>query len=148
VRNGVRKLLVRALVYTTYEYFLIVLPVALYVFLASLAGGDEVHHVGTSPEWNIATIFLIAQAQSLYRLHIEAAQKRISHPTLGLIALFALLLIVFAATNIQMALRQSTTLNCVSMWALFLLATGIFVGFVTGSKLLSLKAVQWQASDS
>ena len=133
------KLLRRALVYTAYEYVLIVLPVAMYIFLAAVGQAKPHHGFGDSPEWNIATIFLVAQAQSLYRLHIEASGKRLSHPALGLIALLSLLLIVFAATNIQLTLRHGSLMALVCMWTLLGVSSAIFIGFVTGARLLSLR---------
>jgi hypothetical protein len=106
---------------------------------AAIACPETSHSAGVSPEWDIATIFLVAQAQSLYRFHIEATGKRLSHPALGLITSASLIIIVFAATNIQMSLRGATTRSVVSMWVLFTVASASFLGFVTGARLVSLK---------
>ena len=130
----------KSALYTIYEYVLIVLPVALYIFLAAMADARTPHSAGSSPEWNIATIFLVAQAQSLYRLHIEATGKRLSHPALGLIASATLIVIVFAATNIQISLHMQTDRTVAAMWLLFGIATSAFLGFVTGARLLSLRS--------
>lgn len=125
--------------YTTYEYVLIVLPVALYILLASIGDVKPPHSADVSPEWNIATIFLVAQAQSLYRVHIEVSGRRISHPAIGLMTSAALIVVVCAATNIQIGLKQHTTRSTVAMWLLFVAASAAFLGFVTGARLVSLK---------
>lgn len=126
--------------YTTYEYALIVVPVALYILLAGISDVPQPHSPGASPEWNIATIFLVAQAQSLYRMHIETTGRRISHPAIGLIASASLIIIVCAATNIQIGLKHHTARSLLSMWLLFALASAAFIGFVTGARILSVKA--------
>lgn len=127
-----------ALLWTAYEYLLIITPVALYVYLVSL------HHLYAfcefihSPEWNIATIFLASQGQSIYRTELEESQRSMSRPVMGLIGLFVLLVIVFAVANIQSSfIRPSTTVTTL-MWVLFSLASLIFFSFLTGAKLVSL----------
>lgn len=139
-----RRYLRKAAIYTAYEFMLVVLPVALYAALAAVAepkvGAQPPHGLGSSPEWNIATIFLVAQAQSLYRLHVESSGRRISHPALGLIALISLTIIVCAVANVQIALHAQTGRTILVMWILFAVATFAFVGFVTGARLLSLRS--------
>jgi FlaA1/EpsC-like NDP-sugar epimerase len=119
---------------------LIVLPVTLYIFLAFMADPKSQHSPGTSPEWNIATIFLVAQAQSLYRLHLESTGRRLSHPALGLITSASLIVVVFAATNIQFILHDHSERSVVAMWLLFSVATISFLGFVIGARIVSLRA--------
>lgn len=130
----------RAVLFSVYEYCLIVLPVALYVFLHAIAADKPLSTFFHSPEWNIATVFLVAQGQSLYRLKLDQLRRRTSPAALGMIALSAIVTVVLAASDIHFGLRSSSVTTMVCMWLLFVAATGAFLSFVTGATLLVLKA--------
>ena len=123
-----------AVLFAAYEYALVVLPVALYVLLASLENADPLHSFTYTPEWNIATIFLVAQGQSLYRIEAEEMGARRSRPATGLLALAAIVVIVLAASNILFAFRHETLTTAVGMWSLFLLSSLAFMAMVTGAR--------------
>jgi hypothetical protein len=130
----------RAMLFSFYEYCLIVLPVALYVFLVAIAADKPFSTFVHSPEWNIATVFLVAQGQSLYRLELDRLRRRTSSAALGLIALSAIVTVVLAASNIHFGLRSFSVSTMICMWLLFIAATAAFLSFVTGATLLVLKA--------
>jgi hypothetical protein len=123
-----------AVLFAAYEYALVVLPVALFVFLQSLEAKDPLHLFTYTPEWNIATIFLVVQGQSLYRFEAEEMGGRRSRPATGLLALAASVMIVLAASNILFAFRHETFLTAVCMWCLFLLSSLAFMAMVTGAR--------------
>lgn len=130
----------RAVLFSFYEYCLIVLPVALYVFLVAIAADKPLNTFFHSPEWNIATVFLVAQGQSLYRLELDRLRRRTSSAALGLIALSAIVTVVLAASNIHFGLRSFSVATMICMWLLFLAATAAFLSFVTGATFLVLNA--------
>jgi len=108
--------------------------------LVSLADVRPLSTFCHSPEWNIATVFLVAQGQSLYRLELDRLRRRTSPAALGLIALSAIVTVVLAASNIHFGLRSSSIMTMICMWLLFIAATAAFLSFVTGATLLVLKA--------
>lgn len=129
----------RALLASFYEYFLITLPVGLYVGLEALHRGD-LHFGWRSPEWAIATVFLAFQSLSLYRQGLKRTGRSISEPSFGLFALGALIVIVSASINAFKALEDNSTASVIVRAALFLFTSIAFVLMVSGSKLASLMA--------
>lgn len=131
-----------AVLFSAYEYALIVLPVGLYVLLESLEGKTPTHSFTYTPEWNIATIFLVAQGQSLYRFETEDMGRRRSRPSVGLLALAAIVVIVLSVSNIMFAFRHETWITAVSMWFLFGLSSLAFVAMVTGARFAATRVAK------
>lgn len=113
------------------------MPVGLYVFIHSQEMPHPAEEVIHSPEWNIATIFLLAQGQALYRAELDRTGKRLSQSSLGLMGLAAATLLVLAASNIHWAFQKSTPAVIKSMWTLFGVVSTAFLGFISGAKLVA-----------
>jgi hypothetical protein len=122
-----------AFLYTLYEYLLIVLPVALYVLLESRGHPRVLCAMLASPEWNMATILLGFQGESIYRTHLERQTRSLPTPIIGLIMLFVLVIVVLAANNIPFALSGTSRTASMLTWVLFLLTTIAFLLFITGA---------------
>ena len=132
-----RNVLGSAIVYAVYEYVLIVLPVALYVLLESLHSQTPQYTFTYTPEWNIATIFLVAQGQSLYRFETETLGQRSAKSTVGLLALAAIVVVVLAAANIQFSLAHKSQITAVAMWLLFALASATFLVMIASARFVA-----------
>jgi hypothetical protein len=126
-----------ASLYAAYEYLLVVVPVGLYVFVHGLHEKSLTVACANSPEWNIASIFLLMHGQFLYHVYLESTGRRIARAAMGIIALFSILGVVLAASNIQLALQEPSRRIALSMWLLFALSSLVFVALVVSGRLVA-----------
>ena len=130
----------QALLTAFYEYLLITVPVGLYIGLEATHN----HHWGLlvhSPEWSMATIFLLFQGLSLYLRHLTGAGGKVSAVSVGLMALTSLLITAFTLVNAYTSLEadKNTRGAIVFRLGLFLLTSVGFMVMVAGAKLYHLK---------
>jgi hypothetical protein len=127
-----------ALLSAVYEYLLITTPIAIYI-------GLEVAHTGhwvtafQSPEWAIAIIFLTFQGIASYAKDIIKTGK-VSVPLLGVVAIVALLVVVFASVNAYLSLINNSLALIWSRAVLLIFVSIIFLLMVGGARLLLLNA--------
>lgn len=136
-----------AILFAVYEYVLVVMPVALYVFLHSLHAESLSYTLTYSADWNIATIFLAAQGQSLYRFEAENKRRHNSRSASGLFTLSAILLIVLAASNIQIGLSHPSYITALCMWVLFVISSVAFLLMITGARFVASRFSQGREDD-
>lgn len=122
-----------------YEYLLITIPVGLYIGLEAI----HEHHwilLVHSPEWAVATIFLLFQGVSLYIRHLSSAGARISPVSIGLLALISLTIIAFTVINAYTSLdpQQNTKPAIIFRLGLFVITSLGFLLMVAGAKLYHL----------
>lgn len=122
-----------------YEYLLITIPVGLYIGLEAI---HEQHWILLvhSPEWAVATIFLLFQGVSLYIRHLSSAGARISPVSIGLLALISLTIIAFTVINAYTSLdpQQNTKPAIIFRLGLFVITSLGFLLMVAGAKLYHL----------
>jgi len=111
-----------------YEYFLVVLPVFLYVFMEALHKG--MYFLVSSPEWAIASIFLCFQASSLYVKGLLHTGKKINGVFIGVLYLFVLVMIVSAILNANMAMDENGNTLASIMVRLLIIMISTFTFFV------------------
>ena len=123
-----------------YEYLLITIPVGLYIGLEAI---HEHHWISMvhSPEWAVATIFLLFQGVSLYIRHLSSAGARIAPVSIGLLALISLTIIAFTVINAYTSLdpQQNTSSAIIFRLGLFVITSLGFLLMVAGAKLYHLK---------
>lgn len=128
-----------AILTACYEYLLITIPVGLYIGLEAI----HEHHwilLVHSPEWAVATIFLLFQGVSLYIRHLSSAGARISPVSIGLLALISLTIIAFTVINAYTSLdpQQNTKPAIIFRLGLFVITSLGFLLMVAGAKLYHL----------
>ena len=122
-----------AITNTMYEYLLIVIPVGLYIVLHSSSTEEPVLHFFHSPEWNMATILLAFQGQSMYRALREVHSNPPPQFVVGLIMLYVLVAVVLAARSIPVLLVAHSRGSMILMWILFILTSLGFLFFVSAA---------------
>lgn len=122
----------RASLEAIYEYLLVTMPVGLYVTLETVHRGHLAYFF-FSPEWSIATIFLAFQALSLYIRGVKGMKARLSPASMGILALGAVLVIVFASINAYQSLAHETGMLIKLRLSLFLLMSLLFLLLVGGA---------------
>jgi len=133
-----------ALLSAAYEYCLVALPVASYVGLEAFARKEGLFFL-KSPEWAIATIFLLFQGSSLYVRGLDRTGRGLWHLSLGLLAMVVLVLIAIAAINAFNSLeslhaaRADSGVSMVVRFLLFALASALFFLLVAAGRLAALK---------
>jgi hypothetical protein len=126
-----------AALYAVYEYLLVVVPVGLYVFVHGLHEKSLAIACANSPEWNIATVFLLMHGQFLYHVYLESTGRKLSRAAMGIIALLSILGVVLAASNIHLALQEPSRRIVICMWWLFAIASVVFVMLVVSGRLVA-----------
>ena len=123
-----------------YEYLLITIPVGLYIGLEAKHEHNWALLVH-SPEWAVATIFLLFQGVYLYVRHMTGAGAKISPVSMGLLALVGLTLIAFTVINAYTSLDpvENTTGAIIFRLGLFITTSGGFIVMVAGANLYHLK---------
>lgn len=121
-----------------YEYFLITLPIGIYVSLEALHKHD-LKFCWNSPEWAIATIFLSFQSISLYKLNLKKTGRILSEASFGLFSLIFLAVVVAASINAYLSLNDNSVLSIIFRLVLFCAISVTFVLMVGGAKLTLLK---------
>lgn len=129
----------QAILTAFYEYLLITVPVGLYIGLEAI----HKHHwslLVLSPEWAVATIFLLFQGVSLYMRHLSGAGARISPVSIGLLALISLTIIAFTVINAYTSLdpEHNTRSAIVFRLGLFVITSLGFLVMVAGAKFYHL----------
>jgi hypothetical protein len=130
----------QAILTAFYEYLLITVPVGLYI-------GLEARHqqhwelMLHSPEWAVATVFLLFQGLSLYVRHLAGTGARVSPVSIGLLALMSLLITAFTLINAYTSLdaANNTQGSIVFRLGLFLLTSIGFMLMVAGAKVYHLR---------
>jgi hypothetical protein len=130
----------QAILTAFYEYLLITVPVGLYI------GLEAFHHhswslVIRSPEWSMATIFLLFQGLSLYVRHLTGAGARVSGVSIGLLALISLLITAFTLVNAYTSLDPEHNTNSAIGFrlGLFVITSLGFLIMVSGAGLYHLE---------
>ena len=112
------------------EYVLITLPVLVYVGLEALHH-QSVAYLTTSPEWSVATMFLLLQT---FRLQNKAVASDFSRNFSELLVIVLLVFAIAASINIHMSM-QTVPLTwglVATKWALFVAASAMFV-YIAGA---------------
>lgn len=130
----------QAILAAFYEYLLITVPVGLYI-------GLEAFHqhswslVIRSPEWSMATIFLLFQGLSLYVRNLTGAGAKVSGASIGLLALISLVITVFTLINAYTSLDPEHNTNgaIVFRLGLFVITSLGFLMMVSGAELYHLR---------
>lgn len=121
-----------------YEYLLIILPVLIYVSIEAIHK-EEMSFVLTSPEWSIATIFLLFQGNSLYRSFLKKSGRKINEHFFGLVALLSFTMALLTLVNSFLALHENTRLSIVIRIALFCFTSASFLLAVTSAKFFTFR---------
>jgi hypothetical protein len=108
------------------EYIIITLPILIYICLEAIRR-DDAAFLYRSPEWSIATIFLIIQT---IRMYLEAMHGSVGRAFSYLLVLVLTVATLAAGVNIYVALddvKKQTTLTVAVKWSLFCAASSLFV---------------------
>ena len=130
----------QAILTAFYEYLLITVPVGLYIGLEA----THLHRwdfLFRSPEWAVATIFLLFQGLSLYVRHLAGTGAKVSAASVGLFALISLLMTAFTLINAYTSLdpEENTRAAIIFRLGLFVLTSAGFMVMVAGAKLYHLR---------
>lgn len=128
----------QALLLSAVEYFLVVVPVAVYVWIVSMLSNQTEHRMFSSPEWNIATIFIAVQG--LYAILGDLARSKRRRPSiaiLGLIVVTVIILTIGAVINIVLSFPEPRKHATTWMWIEFAVVTVMFVLFASGTRLVA-----------
>jgi hypothetical protein len=130
----------QALLTAFYEYLLITLPVGLFVTLDA-SHKQEPHFLWHSPEWAIATIFLLFQGLSLYVRLLSNSGAKVSPTSIGLLALVSLPITALTVINAYRALDEhgNTPGSIAIRLTLFGLVSAAFLLLVGGAKFYHLR---------
>lgn len=123
-----------------YEYLLVTVPVGIYVALEATRK-NELAILWRSPEWAIATIFLLFQGLSLYIRHLSSTGAKLSAATIGLLALIGVVITTTTLINAYRTLdaQENTKLAIFVRLALFVFASVAFWVFVAAAQLYFIK---------
>ena len=129
----------QAILTALYEYLLITIPVGLYIGLEAVHSDWKI--LVSSPEWSVATIFLLFQGLTLYVRHLGGTGARVSGVKIGVLALLSLVIAVFTVINIYKSLEEghNTTAAVIFRLGLFLITSAGFMVMVSGAKLYDLR---------
>jgi len=132
-----------ALLSASYEYLLITVPVGLYVALDATRK-NELEIFWESPEWAIATVFLLFQGLTLYMRHLGRTGARLSPTRIGLLGLIALIGTTVTLVNAYRSLdaRENTMLAIFVRLAVFVVVSCAFFIFVSAANLYSMRKDQ------
>lgn len=130
----------QAILTAFYEYLLITIPVGLYIGLEA----THQHHwplLIESPEWSMATIFLLFQGLSLYVRHLTGTGAKVSAVSIGLLALVSLTITAFTLINAYTSLEpdENTRAAIIFRLGLFVITSVGFIVMVSGAKLYHLR---------
>ena len=120
-----------------YEYLLIISPVGIYVFLES-KHAHEYEILWSSPEWAVATIFLLFQAVALYRREMNKAGRRLSETVMGFFLLIAVLVTIVASINAFDSLTLNTPGAVALRIGLLVVTSVAFILLVSSSAFVHL----------
>jgi hypothetical protein len=121
----------RTLLKLAIEYLLLTFPILLYVSIEAIHHSDPKYLI-TSPEWSIATIFVLLQTYRLYSEEMKSViGQRFGHFLVIILAMFA----AGAAINIYLGMDNILVPSwpvVFTKWGLLLVSTALFV-YVAGA---------------
>jgi len=131
---------VQAILNAVYEYLLITIPVALYVSLEATHAHDAAF-LWRTPEWSMATVFLLFQGIALYNRSLSRSGAKVSGASIGLLSLLSLLIGALTLINAYTSLKEEdNTIGAISFRLGLLLITSCgFVALVSAAKLYQIK---------
>jgi hypothetical protein len=132
----------RAFLVAIYEYCLVVFPVAIYSGLEAFHDTDT--YFVRTPEWAVATIFLLFQGLSLYGKFLRRTGRRVSENFFGLAAILSLVLVIIAVLNASESLGRKNDSETLVVWRilLFAAASATFITLVAAGKFTEIKRAQ------
>lgn len=130
----------QAVLSACYEYLLVTVPVGLYIALEA-KHEREVSLFVTSPEWAMATIFLLFQGISLYFRHLTSTGARVSAINLSLLSLISLVVMTVTVVNAYTSLSEAENSGgSIGVRVLmFVVVSAAFLILVSGANLYSLR---------
>jgi hypothetical protein len=123
----------RAILKLAIEYFLLTLPIVIYVAIEALHHGDAGYLI-TSPEWSIATIFILLQT---YRLYSEEMKSVVGQRFGQFLVIVLVLVAIGAALNIYLGMKDVHSPSMyvlAAKWGLLIVSSVVFV-YVAGAAL-------------
>ena len=131
------------LLFSLFEYLLIVTPVGIYVAIEAISKGS-ISYFFYSPEWAIATIFLSFVGIAHYVKEIESVGKKVMHSYFGILGISNVLIVVAAVLNSSASLKmlhhsQDSEAAIMFRICLFIIVTILFFIAVAGSRTYKLK---------
>jgi hypothetical protein len=130
----------QAVLSAIYEYLLVTVPVGLYIALEA-KHEHEASLFLTSPEWAVATIFLLFQGISLYFRHLTSTGAKVSGINISLLALISLVVMTVTVVNAYTSLEESeNTGGSIGIRLLmFVAVSAAFLILVSGANLYSIR---------
>lgn len=119
----------------TIEYFLLVLPILIYVSLEALHHNDG-WYILKSPEWSVATIFIVIQT---VRMHLESIGDSWNRSFTVLLIILLGIVAMTAGINIYVALHDVANQSIGTMmtkWMLYFISSLFFV-LVAGASIFA-----------
>ena len=123
----------RTLLRLTNEYLQLTCPILLYVSIEAIQHND-LSYLGTSPEWSIATIFILLQTYRIYSEEMKSVIGQLFGQTLVMILVICA---VAASINIFVGISYAhspTAAILIFKWGILLASTLIFL-YVAGAAL-------------
>jgi hypothetical protein len=130
----------QAVLSACYEYLLVTVPVGLYIALEA-KHDREISLFVTSPEWAMATIFLLFQGISLYFRHLTNSGAKVSAINISLLSLISLVVMTVTVVNAYTSLAafENTGGSIGVRLLMFVAVSAAFLILVSGAKLYSIR---------
>lgn len=124
----------RTVLKLTVEYLLLTLPILLYIGLESMRLAEPKHFL-TSPEWSIATIFIVLQT---YRIYSEEMQSTVGRAAGQCLVIACVLVTSVASVNIYLAAdtQEASWQGVLVTWVLLCVSSLLFL-YVAGAAIYS-----------
>lgn len=124
----------KALLFSFFEYFIILLPIAIYVFLEAIHKNNLAFFL-QSAEWSIGIIFLSFISINKYIQSSYKNAKSAMNESMNIYSLINIIVIVLATLNAVWSIESDTITLQICRLILFLFASLIFFIFMINSKL-------------
>lgn len=121
----------RTLLRLAAEYIIITLPIAIYVTLEAISD-QKAAFLYRSPEWSIATVFLIVQT---IRMYLEEMHGSVGRSFSYILMLILTVVTLAAGVNIYVSLgdvQNQATATVAVKWVLFVIASLLFI-YIAGA---------------
>jgi len=118
-----------------YEYLIITTPILIYLCLEAHHKNEWVYII-TSPEWAIASIFLLLVSLIKYLHTLALIKMKPSVNIVGIIQLVIILIILAAIYNAKVSIDSETNTAIVLRIIIFFISSLIFFVFIIGKNLL------------
>lgn len=125
----------KALLFAFFEYIIVLLPIAIYVYLESVHKQDP-RFFFKSPEWAIGIIFLSFISVNKYVQTCYKNSQKALQESLNIYSLLNIIIIVFATLNTVWSIEGGTKTLLICRVFLFVFASLIFFVFMVNSKLI------------